>query len=150
MSEKDKIDVKWQTVRKHAKREYMRQVSQYEEMMEARANGLHSGIQGSEPHILGGSRKYGEKHDHPQKPQEPDLDELKEKFDKEAGLELLEYLQIVRNHVLKKIVFIIKEMKKFADKISAPAKVSLHMFLLLSSYNNYYDYWNDRPRLSML
>lgn len=104
--ETERNELRWQNVRKHAKREYMRQMSHYEETNSMKA--IHEG---------GFSSKKSK--NSLQRPDEPDLKSMKISFDQEAGLEGLEHLQLLRDAAMKRIIQSIKLMKQFIEKVSS-------------------------------
>lgn len=55
----------------------------------------------------------------PKKPQEPNLSALKAAYDQQAGLDRLELLQQHRDLAFEYCSKIIKEMRKFVDKLRA-------------------------------
>jgi hypothetical protein len=123
VNEKEKIDLNWQTLRKHAKREYMRQLSQYEEVV-----GSSTATMVLTPlpdHVLGsngiGRRRPSMFRSNPQKPEEPDWQALRIAFDQDAGLDRLESVQSLRNNVFMKSVQVIRAMRAFVDKIELSA-----------------------------
>ena len=101
--ETERNEVRWQTMRKHAKREYMRQLSEYEEST-------------SQKNAKGDSM-YSKSGKTLRRPDEPDLKSMKETFDTEAGLDTLNHLQLLRDGAMKRIVQCIKLMKQFIEKI---------------------------------
>ena len=105
--ETERNEVRWQTVRKHAKREYMRQVSEYEDSIAATSSKNNKGNISAK-----GSKIF-------KRPEEPDLKILKDSFDTEAGLDALQHLQILRDTTLKRIIKIIQLMKSFIEKLSS-------------------------------
>eukprot|EP00981_Chlorochromonas_danica_P006520 scaffold1413_cov162-Ochromonas_danica.AAC.1 len=99
LKERESIESKWQNMRKHAKREYMREISVFQQS-------TRDLLQHRTMEV-------------PKKPQEPDLDALKAAYDQQAGLEKVSLLQQHRDLAYDYVKKITKEMRKFAEALLA-------------------------------
>lgn len=141
-NEQERIDLEWQNIRKHAKRDYMRDLQLYEEelahIQEEKLKAASAPAATPDPPSTGKVKfqsianriKNASKVVsvmRREKPKEPDLDSLKTAFDKDAGLEVLEKLTVMRNHVMTLLEDLLLEMRACVDKLAA-TKVILSCF----------------------
>ncbi len=132
-NEQERIDLEWQNIRKHAKRDYMRDLQLYEEekahLEEERLKAAAAPAPGPDPPSAGKEKLQSIVNRikkaakvvtvmRREKPKEPDLDALKTAFDRDAGLDILEKLTVMRNHVMTLFEDLLLEMRAFVDKLA--------------------------------
>jgi hypothetical protein len=137
--------VRWQAVRKHGKREYMRQVAVYEEQQKQLQNNPNSVLSPPSTSAAGlsGSSKTGIINKQQKKnmlasaanrrPIEPDWEAIREEYDAQSGLMHVQSLSTLSQHcwhsvrkllrLLRRIVTKIQEMSE-ASAANATAKVT--------------------------
>jgi hypothetical protein len=145
MMENERHEVRWQAVRKHGKREYMRQVAVYEEQQKQLQNNPNSVLSPPSTSAAGlsGSSKTGIINKQQKKnmlasaanrrPIEPDWEAIREEYDAQSGLMHVQSLSTLSQHcwhsvrkllrLLRRIVTKIQEMSE-ASAANATAKVT--------------------------
>jgi len=132
-NEKDQIDINWQTIRKHAKRDYMRELQLYEEeqvqlaLQTAGVTGVGeetsdeklSQVKERAMNTIKKMNKVVNVFRQRSKPKEPDLIALRTVFEQDAGLELLEKLTILRNQILLLIEQVMEGLRSFVEKFAS-------------------------------
>ncbi len=114
--EKERHEVRWQAIRKHGKREYMRQLALFEEQQTHQSQ-VPPATQTT--HHVTVNRKRPPRHQDTEKlrPKEPDWEALREEYDAQSGMDHVHSLSTLSQHCWRKVRHILQALRKVVNKL---------------------------------